>query len=101
MTSAPSDEPTIRKPLRLWPGVVLVALQWLAWFGVALVHPAATPWGMAAAIYAGLAVILWWLIFSRAPWAERVGALALIVVALAATKRVVHESIAGGVLCVP
>jgi outer membrane protein assembly factor BamB len=36
------------------------------------------------------------LLLSRAPWLERVGILALIVVAVAATKRVVHESIAGG-----
>src|SRR6185436_3299167 len=44
----------------------------------------------------GLAVLLWWLFLSRAPWSERVGVLVLIVVAVAATKRIVHESIAGG-----
>ena len=27
-----SDEPTGQKPLRLRPGVVIVALQWLVWF---------------------------------------------------------------------
>jgi outer membrane protein assembly factor BamB len=85
-----------RRSLRLWPGVVLVTLQWAAWFGVALVRPEATPWGMVVAIYAGLAFVLWWLLLSRAPWSERLGALALIVLAMAATKRVVHESIAGG-----
>ena len=26
-----------QKPLRLKPGVVIVVLQWLAWFGVAIV----------------------------------------------------------------
>ncbi len=95
MTIAQTNELTPRKPLRLWPGVVLVALQWLAWFGTSIVYPAATPWGMVAAIYAGLALVLWWLFFSRAPWSERVGAIVLIVVAIVATKRVVHESIAG------
>src|SRR4030095_10978170 len=33
--------------------------------------------------------------FSRAPWLERVGAIVLMVVAVLATKRIVHESIAG------
>src|SRR5688572_23632411 len=96
MTSAGSGGPAALGPLRIWPGAVAVAIQWLAWFGVALVYPAGTPWGVAVALYAGVAVILWWLFLSRAPWAERVGALALIVVALVATKRVVHASIAGG-----
>jgi hypothetical protein len=34
--------------------------------------------------------------FSRAPWSERVGVLVLMVIALIGTKRIVHESIAGG-----
>ena len=34
MTIAQTDEPTRQKPLRLWPGVVAVVLQWLARFGV-------------------------------------------------------------------
>ena len=94
MTIAPALAPA--KPIRLWPGVVAVTVQWLAWYGIALVYPPATPWGMVVAIFAGLAVLLWWLFLSRAPWSERLGALALIVVALVVTKRVVHESIAGG-----
>jgi len=43
-----------------------------------------------------LGVILWWLIFSRARWYERVGALILIVPAVILTKRIVHVSIATG-----
>ena len=37
--------------MRLWPGVVLVTVQLLAWFGVGLVYPPAMPWGMLVAIY--------------------------------------------------
>jgi outer membrane protein assembly factor BamB len=80
----------------LWPGVIAVAVQWLAWFGTSIVYPEATPWGITVAIFAGLAVVGWWLFFSRVAWSERVGAIVLIVVSLAVTKRVVHESIAGG-----
>jgi len=43
-------------------------------------------------------VLLWWLFLSRAPWAERLGAIVLMVVAVVATKRVVHPSIAGGMM---
>ncbi len=96
MTIAQTDEPAPQKPLRLWPGVVAVVLQWLAWFVVPIVFPETGPYGMFAGICAGLAVLLWWLLFSRAPWYERVGAIVLMVVAIVATKRVVHESIAGG-----
>jgi hypothetical protein len=30
MTGAPGGEPTRPRPIWLWPGVVAVALQWLA-----------------------------------------------------------------------
>lgn len=32
-----TDESTRHKSLRLWPGVVIVLLQWLAWLGAPLV----------------------------------------------------------------
>ena len=37
MTIEQTDDLTRRKPLRLWPGVVAVALQWLLWFVFPLV----------------------------------------------------------------
>ena len=47
---------------------------------------------------AGLTVLLWWLFFSRAAWSERLGAIVLMVVAVAVTYRLVHESIANGMM---
>ena len=93
-----ADEPAPRKPLRLWPGVVAVVLQWLSWLVVPIVAPDAPCSRCLAAVACGLAVLVWWLFFSRAPWAERVGAIVLMVVAVVATKRVVHESIANGMM---
>ncbi|MGH9908784.1 MAG: PQQ-binding-like beta-propeller repeat protein [Pyrinomonadaceae bacterium] len=94
--NAQTDRPTPRKSLRLWPGVVIVILQWLAWFVVPLFGTQGLGYGMLGGALFALALIVWWLFFSRAPWVERVGFLVLTVVALIATKRVVHESIAGG-----
>ncbi len=96
MTPEQTTLPTPRKPLRLWPGVILVVLQWLAWFVVPALVPRAAAIGLAVGAVCALAIVLWWLLFSRAPWIERVAALVLIVIALIGTKRIVHPSIAGG-----
>src|SRR5437016_14267199 len=98
MDIAQTDEPisqqtgeTIsQKPLRLWPGVVALVLQWLGWFVIPIVMPEALLYGMIGALFCALAIVLWWVFFSRAPWAERVGAIVLMVIAVIATKRVVH-----------
>ena len=92
----PKMETRTRKPLRLWPGVVIVILQLLLRFGVPVIFPGALIIGVLAGPAGGLAVILWWLFFSRAPWSERLGALGLIIVAMIATKRLVDVSIATG-----
>ncbi len=93
MTIARTDEPT-QKPLRLWPGVVAVMLQWPAWLVLLFVVPEGMLYGVLAGVLGGLAVVVWWLFFSRAPWSERVGAIVLMIVALFATSRIVHKSIA-------
>jgi outer membrane protein assembly factor BamB len=85
-----------RKPLRLWPGVVIVILQLLLGFVIPALVPDAMLVGVLAGPVGGLAVILWWLFFSRAPWSERLGAVGLMTVALLATKRIVDVSIATG-----
>src|SRR5262249_41449266 len=89
-----ADELAPKSPLRLLPGVVAVALQWLVWFVLPLVVRDTMLYSVIGGVVGGLVVLVWWLFFSRAPWAEGVGAIVLMVVALFATKWIVHESIA-------
>jgi outer membrane protein assembly factor BamB len=96
--STGTANPIVRKPLRLWPGVAAVGLQWLLWLVVPIVAPEAALFAMLGAFVCALAVVVWWLFLSRAPWVERVGAIVLMVVAVIATKRVVHQSIANGMM---
>jgi outer membrane protein assembly factor BamB len=53
---------------------------------------------MIGSVVGALAIVVWWLFFSRAPWSERLGALVLMVITLLATSRLVHASIAGGAM---
>jgi len=98
MPIAQTGEMTSRKPIRLWPGVVVVTVQWLAW----LVVPVFVPEAMVAGVFAGLiggpAVVVWWLFFSRAAWSERLGGAALMIVALLATPRILDVSMATGAM---
>ena len=98
MTTTQTAVTTPRTSLRLWPGVVAVTLMWLLRF---VVPPFAGDFA-GLAVIGGLGCVLlilaWWLFFSRAPWVERVGAVALMVVAVLATRLLVHPSIAGGMM---
>jgi len=78
--------------------VLAALLQWLVWFAVPLVVPGAGMLGALGGLIGGLAVVLWWMFFSRAAWADRLGAIVLIVVALAGTRQIVHASIANGMM---
>ena len=88
---------TPRKSLRLWPGVVAAVLLVLVRL-IPIVVDELMPVAMMGAVVGGLVILLWWLFFSRAPWPERLGVILLIIVALFATSRLVHESIAGGAM---
>ena len=95
MTTNAADEPTPRKPLRLWPGVVAAVLLLLVRFVVPIVVSEGMVFGIIGSVVGALAILVWWVFFSRAPWSERLGAVILMIVALFATSRIVHESIAG------
>ena len=85
---------TETRTLRLWPGVVAVVLQWSARFALPALWPETLPFGVMAALAGGLAVMVWWAFFSRAPRAERWGGLALMLLSLVLTSFLVHESVA-------
>ena len=73
-----------RAPLRLWPGLVAAGLM----LPLRVLVPIAWPDGMIYAVFGaiacGLAVLLWWTFFSRAPRVDRWFGLAISVAALAA-----------------
>jgi outer membrane protein assembly factor BamB len=94
MSKRKSDEPTLQKPLRLWPGVVAVVLLWLVRFGLKIVVPGFNGFSLAmqGGLVGALAVIVWWVFFSRAPWTERLGGIALMIGAMFVTWQIKHES---------
>ena len=85
---------TPANPLRVWPGIVAVALQWLARFGIKALIPGIKGFGrgMMISFVFTVALVVWWAFFSRASRKERFGALGLIVAALGATWLFRHES---------
>jgi outer membrane protein assembly factor BamB len=98
MSIAQTDAPTPRKPLRLWPGVVAAVLLCLVRFVIPVFVPRALLFGMIGALVCAVAIVVWWLFFSRAPWSERLGAVAVAAVALFATSRIIHVSVATGMM---
>ena len=93
-----TNEPAPRKPLRLWPGVAAAVLLVLIGYVIPIVVPRWAGLGMIGAVGCALIVILWWLLFSRARWYERLGAIVLMVAALYPERFLVHPSIAGGAM---
>jgi hypothetical protein len=87
---------TTKEPLRLWPGVVIVLLQWLTGFAVPFIAPDLASFAVVSGPIGALAIVVWWIFFSRAPWVERVGAILLMIVAMAATPYILDESVRTG-----
>ena len=105
MTIEQTNQPAPRKPLRLWPGVVIALVQGLFRFVIPAVAPHAEFFGIDAplvGVLAGpvglLAVAVWWLFFSRARWSERLGAIGVTIVAIVATRPLTHQSIQNGMM---
>ena len=88
----------VTRGLRVWPGVVLVAVQWGLRFLLPAIWPETLMVAVMGSLGLGLGVVGWWLCFSRAPWGERLGVAAGAALGVAVTSRIVHPSIAGGMM---
>jgi outer membrane protein assembly factor BamB len=85
--------------LRVWPGIaagVLIVIGLGAGLLLNLTLPDAATLGMVSAMTGALAVLVWWLFFSRARWGERLGALAVLIAAWFAMRPLLDKSILGG-----
>lgn len=89
-----SDEPVQQKSLRLWPGVVIAIIVLVIRYVIPEVFPGALYIAIFGGIFGGLAVVIWWVFFSRAPQFERWFAPLLMVAGFAATSQVLDKSIA-------
>ena len=99
MTPTQEPERNRERPLRLWPGVVAVVVQWFLWLVVPMFAPEAAALAMVGGLLGGgLAVVVWWAFFSRAPRLERWTAIVLMIGAAAITRQIVDPSIAGGAM---
>ena len=102
MTMTQTNGSTSRKPLRLWPGVTAAVLLLLMKL-LPAVAPKAELFGLDAAmagifgtLICAVAIVLWWLFFSRARWSERLAAVVVMILAIAATWPLLDISIQNG-----
>ncbi len=88
------------KKLRLRPGIIIVVLQWLLWMLLPLVFPGTLirTVGVLGGMAGGLALMIWWAFFSRAPRWDRWGGLILWILALIVSFSLTHESITTGMM---
>ena len=94
---------TLTRPLRLWPGVMLGIMLVIARYLAPAIAPDAeiaemplVVLAMLSGVACAVAIVIWWLLFSRAPWPERLAAVVLMSLGVFLTRLVVHESIRGG-----
>jgi outer membrane protein assembly factor BamB len=80
----------------VWPAVAIVLLQLLTRFTLPLLSPDIGSYGVLSGPIGLLALVVWWLFFSRAAWLERIGAILLMAAGIAATPYLLHESVRTG-----
>ncbi len=94
MTATPANKSKTQKPLRLWPGIVGVVVQWLLFVVAPIIDPGYAVAGLLGGVGSALLIILWWLFFSRARWPDRLGALVLLTLAIMVNVRFLDKSLA-------
>src|SRR5450432_3088532 len=85
-----------RNPLRLWPAMVLVTLLLVSRLGLPHISPDLILYGLLGGFGLTFAIFLWWLLFSRAPWIERMSAIVLMAAGVFGAMRVADVSLAKG-----
>jgi outer membrane protein assembly factor BamB len=83
------------KPLRLWPGVAIAVVQVLVMVIAPIVSFEGGMLAMLGGALGAVLLVLWWLLFSRAPWLERIAAMLIVIAGVVLSKYLVHLSIAG------
>jgi len=97
--NTPPEKPVKKaksNPRSLWPGVLIVTLQWLLWFIIPLFLPEAMMVSVLGGFLGSVAFGVWWLFFSRKPAFERWGAFLLILAFLTGTFFLLDVSISSG-----
>ena len=82
-----------QKPLRILPGIIIVIVQWMVRFVLPVFIPEAVAIALFGGIICGLAIVIWWVFFSRAHLFDRWTAIVLKIVAFLATAQVIDKSI--------
>jgi outer membrane protein assembly factor BamB len=99
----PLTEPNRFRPLRIWIPILLLPLMGLMRFIPDLVPNAPSYIWMVSAFgpfLVGAVVVLWWLLFSRARWYERILGVIGIVAAIIVEQLLCHYSMRGPLLIV-
>src|SRR5688572_14571155 len=77
-----NSEFSAERPLRLWPGVIIVAAQWIARFGIPIVAPDQTMYAVMGGVLGFVGIVLWWVFFSRAVRFDRIAAIVVMIAAI-------------------
>jgi hypothetical protein len=84
---------SLQKHLNFWPGVIIVLIQWALRFILPVINPGSVAIGFAAGILGGVAIVVWWIFFSKTPRVERWSAIVLMIICLVITSRIIDKSI--------
>lgn len=92
--STETAAPKLHKPLRLWPGVSIVILQWIVRFVIPYIKPDAIALGVFGGTLLAVALVIWWIFFSKATLFDRWFAPVLVAASLLIAAQFLDKSIA-------